>query len=284
MHKNLIRLFGVGILLLLTAAPAFSGPRRNLPGFNTNTLPANDDGSTGAVPIGFTVNLFGTSFSTLFVNNNGNVTFDEALGTYTPFGLTAGGVPKILAPFFADVDTRGAGSGLVKYGNDTVNGHNAFGVEWGNVGYYSAQTNKLNSFELVMIDRSDVSPGAFDFEFNYDTITWETGGASGGTNGLGGTSAHAGYSNGLSGAANVSYEFPGSGVNGALLDTGVNALINHTNIALNGRYLFSTRGGNISSEPTATPLGAPAATTPVLILSGLMLIWIVVYLKKRRTV
>lgn len=47
MHKNLIRLFGVGIVLLLTAAPAFSGPRRNLPGFNTNTLPANDDGSTG---------------------------------------------------------------------------------------------------------------------------------------------------------------------------------------------------------------------------------------------
>jgi hypothetical protein len=49
------------------------------PGFNANFLPANDDSSTGLVPIGFTANFFGQSYSGLFVNNNGNVTFDSAL-------------------------------------------------------------------------------------------------------------------------------------------------------------------------------------------------------------
>src|SRR5664279_3443670 len=207
-----MRFLTVSIVLALGAAPAFSAARRNLAGFSANTLPANDDGSTGLVPIGFTINLFGTSYSSLYVNNNGNVTFDGQLGTYTPFSLTSTAT-KILAPFFADVDTRGAGSGLVTYGTATVNGHNAFGVEWPGVGYFANGTDKLNTFELVIIDRSDLGAGNFDFEFNYDSIQWETGGASGGSGGLGGSSARVGYSNGLTGTANASFELPGSAIN-----------------------------------------------------------------------
>ena len=52
-----------------------------LAGFNGNTLAANDDGSTAATDIGFSPNFFGTTYSQLFVNNNGNVTFDQALPT-----------------------------------------------------------------------------------------------------------------------------------------------------------------------------------------------------------
>ena len=44
-------------------------------GFNSSTLAANDDGSTGLVDIGFTVNFFGSNYNQLYVNNNGNVTF-----------------------------------------------------------------------------------------------------------------------------------------------------------------------------------------------------------------
>ena len=48
-------------IVILTQASAFSGQRRNLAGFSTNTLAANDDSSTGAVAIGFPINFFGTS-------------------------------------------------------------------------------------------------------------------------------------------------------------------------------------------------------------------------------
>jgi hypothetical protein len=76
-------------------------------GFDSNTLAANDDGSTGEITLPFDVNFFGTTYASLFVNNNGNVTFNAPLGTFTPFGVGAGytGQP-IIAPFFADVDTR----------------------------------------------------------------------------------------------------------------------------------------------------------------------------------
>ena len=227
--------------------------------FNANTLPANDDSSTGAVSIGFDANFFGLNFNQLFVNNNGNVTFDSPLGTFTPFNLTSTG-RQIIAPFFADVDTRGIGSGLVTYGTGTVDGRNAFGVNWINVGYFSQRTDKTNSFQLVLVDRSDTGAGNFDIEFNYDNIEWETGDASGGVNGLGGSSARAGFSNG-SGAPGTSFELPGSAVNGAFLNGGSNSLIaNSLNSSVAGRYVFSARSGVVDPgdpEPIPTPALLP---------------------------
>ncbi|MGQ5489957.1 hypothetical protein ACUH78_14015 [Thauera sp. ZXT1-4] len=63
----------------------------------TNTLAANDDGSTGLVSIGFSLNFYGNAYSSLYVNNNGNTTFTGPLGTYTPFGITGVSTP-MLAP------------------------------------------------------------------------------------------------------------------------------------------------------------------------------------------
>ena len=64
-------------------------------------------------------------------------------------------------------------------------------VNYIDVGYYSQHTDKTNSFQLVLIERADQHPGDFDIEFNYARIAWETGDASGGLGGLGGTPAAA---------------------------------------------------------------------------------------------
>ncbi len=100
----------------------------------------------------------------------------------------------VLAPFFADVDTRGIGSGQVQYGQvANIKGHRAFVVNWPTVGYFSNGVNKLNTFQLVIIERQDLLPaGQWDFEFNYGQVQWETGSSSGGVNGLGGVSASVG--------------------------------------------------------------------------------------------
>jgi hypothetical protein len=235
-------------------------------GFNANTLPANDDGSTGLVNLGFTANFFGLSFTQLYVNNNGNVTFDAALGTFTPFNLTST-ARQIIAPFFADVDTRSAGD-PVTYGTGTVGSQNAFGVNWLNVDYFPSSVTHVNrnSFQLILIDRSDTGAGNFDIEFNYDQIEWEAGTASGGNaNGLGGSSARAGFSNGT-GNPGTSFELPGSAVNGAFLDTNlVTGLIhNSLNSDVDGRYLFSARNGNViveMPEPGSVGLLALAAAS-----------------------
>lgn len=234
--------------------------------FNAENVPANDDGFVGPRALGFDANFFGTTYNQLYVNNNGNVTFDGGMSTFTPFGL-GGTTTPIIAPFFADVDTR-AGS-VATFGQSTVNGHSAFGVDWINVGYYSRGADKLNSFQLVLIDRSDIGEGDFDIEFNYDQIQWETGNASGGSGGLGGTSAAAGYSNGLTGDDQVFYEFAGSRVNGAFLAGGANDLVANSNVDFAGRYLFTVRNGVVSEGPD-DPVATPEPSTFILLGVGLL--------------
>lgn len=203
------------------------------PGFDQQILDRNDDNSTGLVPLLFTINFLSYSESALYVNNNGNVTFDKALSAYSPVSLAAAGV-KIIAPFWADVDTRNSASDVVKYGTNVVNGHNAFGVDWVNVGYYSTHADKLLSCQLVIIDRSDIGPGNFDMEFNYDRVEWQWGDVS--VN----YPPRAGFSDGV-----TDDELPGSGVTDAFLDTNtVTGLIyKRLKSPLPGQYLFFFRNG-----------------------------------------
>jgi hypothetical protein len=149
-------------------------PSAVLPGFSANVLPASDEGWAGPVSLGFTADFFGAFYSQLYVNTNGNVTFGQPLSDKLPYDLTRPTLMPIIAPFFADVDTTGVGSGLVTYGTGSVGGHAAFGVTWPNVGYYNQQTDKLNTFQLVLIAYPETGPGNFDIEFNYDKIQWDT--------------------------------------------------------------------------------------------------------------
>jgi alpha-tubulin suppressor-like RCC1 family protein len=233
------------------------------------TLPANDDGSTGAVNLPFPVNFFGTTYSYLYVNNNGNVTFQAPLGTYTPFTITAS-TPPIIAAFFADVDTRGGGSAPVtySYGATTFGGHTAFCVNWLNVGYYSGHYDKLDSFQMLLVDRSDQGTGDFDIVFNYGQMQWETGDASGGSGGFGGTPAAVGYSAGT-GAAGQFFQLPGSLQTHQLTDGDPHALSTHSNTGLiAGRYQYPVRNGSAGSSNTGvvgtvTSDGFPVAGAPV---------------------
>jgi hypothetical protein len=258
-------------LALLSTAPASAAGNAVLPtspgpgttpdvinNYTPTTLPANDDDSTStAIPLGFTINFFGQSRNNVWVNNNGNVTFGAALSDFTPSNLTTFGNP-ILAAFFADVDTRGSGSGVVDYGTGTLNGNRVFVVNYPNVGCFDQVATVKNNFQLILIDRPDFGTGAlgdnFQIEYNYNQIQWDTGQASGGNSvcqnaTANPTSAFVGYSDGTTTAANA-YNLPGSGVAGAFLDTGPNALIaNALNSTTMGRYIFFVNGGIPSINP-----------------------------------
>lgn len=262
------------VFAAFVAAPAFAAATHDTALFTTNTLARNDDGSTGLVNMGFSVNFFGQNFSSLYVNNNGNVTFNQALSTYTPFNLLTTTIP-MLAPFFADVDTRNVSSGVTQYGQAVLGGHNTFGVNWLNVGYYASQADKTNSFQLIVTERADTGAGNFDFQFNYDNISWETGSASssGGVNGFGGHSARAGWSNGVS----DSFELAGSAVNGAFLNTGSNALVGHSlNSNVLGQYNFQVRNGTVIPS-------VPEPETYAMLLAGLGLLGAVARRRNQKT-
>ena len=208
----------------------------------TTVLPANDDGSTGLINLGFTANINSTNYTQTYVNNNGNITFDNPLSTFTPSAINTGTFGPIIAPFFADVDTRAPGSNPVTYGSAVLNGRSIFGVNYINVGVYNQQAI-FNSFQMILTDRSDIAAGDFDIQFNYDSILWEAGTASGApVGGLGGTSALVGYW--ISPTSNAT--LPGSLANGALVNGGPNALIsNSLNSSITGQYNFQVRNGSV---------------------------------------
>jgi hypothetical protein len=236
MTRRMAGMFLLAALAGTTAAEA--QPIRRNPGFYTHLVPRNDDQSSGLEPLGFTINFFGKIRTAAYVNNNGNLTFDSDLATFTPFGLLRT-QREIIAPFFADVDTRPDGSQVVTFGQDVINGRRAFAANYVNVGYYALHVDKLNSFQVVLISREDQGPGDFDIEFNYEAIKWETGDASGGVNGFGGTSAAVGWSNGT----DTAFELPGSLIPGSFLDGGPYSLV---------RQSISGRVGNTPGAPAGT--------------------------------
>jgi hypothetical protein len=130
----------------------------------------NDDGFAGAIDLGFNVSLFGNTYSSLYINNNGNVTFGAGLAAYDPIGPVNTAMP-IIAPFFSDVDTRDAASGVVHVRTDIAN---QIIITWDNVGYFDTHSDLTNSFQLVLRGTNYLTPvGEGSIGFYYGNMAWE---------------------------------------------------------------------------------------------------------------
>src|SRR3954447_2513085 len=240
----------IALLVLLPAAAASASTPLNLPGCRDTTLHRNDDESSGSIELPFEVDFYGHLYKSLYLNNNGNVTFDAPLGDYVPFDLTQTD-RVIIAPFFADVDTRPLDGGTVTYGETTFEGRPAFCALWDEVGYFSNQTDLRNTFQLLLV-RGTPGTGDFDIVFRYDTIQWELGSASDGV------SARAGFSNG---EPAKSVELAGSAVNGAFLDGGPSSLSQGSlDSAGPGAWMFHIHGGAAGNDPRNVPAGFDRST------------------------
>ncbi len=182
-----------------TLEAGFGGPND----YGAQCLSPNDDGSsrlidlTPAFPSG--LNFFGTRYSNVYVNTNGNLTFGSGLGTYTPEAFPIADQPMI-APYWADVDIRGTACSGV--GGDLWStcmlapGANngiywaleprRMVVTWDHVGYYGCNDDLQMTFQLILTaaDSGCGGAGDFDVEFRYTQCGWNTGEASGGTGGF----------------------------------------------------------------------------------------------------
>jgi hypothetical protein len=233
------------LICAATAAPAGAAGPLDLPGCRDSSLPRNDDGSSAAVDLPFAVDFYGDRYDQVYVNNNGNVTFDQPLPDYVPFALS-GTDRVIIAPFFADVDTRPSDGGTVTYGQTTYEGADAFCVLWDSVGYYDQHTDRRATFELLLVRRTP-TVGDFDIVFRYQTVGWELGEASHDI------PAYAGFSNG---DPRRSVQLAGSGEHGAFLDGGPHALASGSlGGGAPGTYEFAVRAGSAGNDPRNVPAG-----------------------------
>lgn len=157
----------------------------------------NDDGSSAQISLPWTFSLYGTPYTSFWINNNGNITFTGSYGSFTSTGFPLSGVP-MLAPFWADVDTRNTASGLVYY--KITSNPNRCVVIWDQVGYYSNGVDKLNTFSAIFTDGTDPLIGiGNNVVFSYADMQWTTGSASNGVNGFGGIAATVGINEGVGG-------------------------------------------------------------------------------------
>ena len=175
-------------------------------GYGTN-FPSNDDDS---IPVSITslagtgLTLLGRDFGeTIYLSNNGYIRLDTRDGTYTPYPLNSTNNP-IIAAYFGDVDTRGAGN--VYYATRATANDNKVALTWIGTGYFSRGTDKTNTFQL-QVENLGVET---NMRFSYQQLQWTTGSASGGSNGLGGTVARAGFA--IPGRnETIRFELPSSG-------------------------------------------------------------------------
>lgn len=161
----------------------------------TLAMQPNDDGSTALINLPFDFCFYGTQMSDVYINNNGNVSFNTPFATYSGVSFPSTNF-EMVAPFWGDVDTRisgGFAAGEVYYKITPT----AIYVNWVDVGYYNMQSDKRNTFQLILTDGNDpiLEPGQ-NVAFCYKTMEWTTGSASGGTNGFGGTPSTVGANKG----------------------------------------------------------------------------------------
>lgn len=206
----------------------------------------NDDGSSNLIPLGFNFCFYGTNYNSCYINNNGNITFNAALFSFSAGGFPAGNPSNLdtimIAPFWGDVDTRNASSGLVYYKKTAT----SMIIKWSNVGYYSSMADKVNDFQLIITDGTDpILPNGNNVAFCYGDMQWTTGAASSGVGGFGGIAATTGVNKG----DNTNYiqlgrfDQAGSAYDGPYgLNDGISFLDNKS-------YFFNTCGSNNNLPP-----------------------------------
>ena len=147
----------------------------------------NDDKSTQGLALPFNFCFYGTSFNQLYINNNGNISFDTQQVSYRPDSLPTSDFMAIAA-FWADVDTRNFNSGVVYYKITPT----YMIVTWDHVGYYNWHSDKTNTFQLIITDGSDSTllKAGHNVGFRYFDMQWCTGDI-GGSNGFSQSSTHA---------------------------------------------------------------------------------------------
>jgi uncharacterized protein (TIGR03382 family) len=234
----------VAALSSITPAQAYEllGGLGGPTGYGEEFLAPNDDGFVGPLALPFSINFFGSEFSRQNANNNGSISFRSGLSSYTPSPFPVSNQP-MLAPYWADVDTRGAGI-VNKLWYASPNS-NTLAVTWEEVGYFGAHTDKTNSFQLILTKRDDV--GGFDVEYRYQQLQWTTGDASGGAGGLGGTPAQAGWDAG----DGINFQtLPGS------FTVDVLDLVNTSNVSADtpGLWRFSFANGVLPGRSEDNPL------------------------------
>jgi hypothetical protein len=132
-------------------------------------LPRDNDGSSGPILLPFSFNLYGTPYRQVYINTNGVLSFVAPEVDNFSFPLPY--YLPIIAPFWADIDTRSPESGRIYYKITPTH----LIVTWDRVGYADEMANKVNTFQVIIGLPGDelLGPNA-NVKMNYGDMQWAT--------------------------------------------------------------------------------------------------------------
>ncbi|XP_068280864.1 sushi, nidogen and EGF-like domain-containing protein 1 [Nyctibius grandis] len=243
------------------------------PEVGDKATPHEDDGMSPEILLWEPFSFYGHPHRTLYVNNNGVVSFGAGVPEFTPRPFPLPGHRPFVAPYWADVDTRLGGDVFYRQSQDpellarlardlapAVTPPEppprptwAFVATWYRVSYFGSASNKTNTFQAVL-----ATHGATCFVMlNYGDLQWTTGIANQGDahTGMGGVPAQAGFNSGDDGHY---YNIPGSRTP-AVLSVG-----RRSNVGVPGRWVFrvdefkATEGPPVATETPGTPWVTPS--------------------------
>jgi len=156
----------------------------------SNSMARNDDQSSARIDLGFNFCFYENDRDSVFINNNGNLTFGTPFAGFTPSGFPSSGL-QMIAPFWGDVDTRnttGANTNQVWHQFIDLNGDLAIDtlvVTWDAVGVFPNNNSEFNTFQVAIsgirnaFGGNILGPGN-NAMFSYGDMNWTVGTASGG--------------------------------------------------------------------------------------------------------
>ncbi|XP_062388507.1 sushi, nidogen and EGF-like domain-containing protein 1 isoform X2 [Sardina pilchardus] len=157
----------------------------------------SDDGSSPLIPLLPSFPYFGRTYQQIYVNHNGDLTFNQPLFQYVPNEFPENSTRDIIAPFWIDLDNRGKGSISYQqyttgdvlqnatrdvnsyFPNVTFTATWVFVATWDRVAYFP-NTGTETTFQVVLISDSNLSfvfmnygaiaPTLQKAQIGYDTI------------------------------------------------------------------------------------------------------------------
>jgi hypothetical protein len=154
-----------------------------------------DDCSTEEIQLGFTFFLYGDTYTSVFINSNGNLSFLNSFRDFTASDFPATEFVMV-APFWADVDIRNGGDIYYKMIDSS-----SLAVAWVNVARYGYDgfDEKINTFQVLITDGMGSiggTEGASSCSC-FNDMQWTTGEADSGVDGFGGVPATVGANKGV---------------------------------------------------------------------------------------
>ncbi|XP_051530969.1 sushi, nidogen and EGF-like domain-containing protein 1 [Myxocyprinus asiaticus] len=154
--------------------------------------PQSDDGSSPPIILLEPFVYFGRIYNTIYVNNNGDLTFDEPLYQWYPYYYSTFSPRDIIAPLWTDIDIRWGGTISYREVTDTRLFERAsrdinqcfpnlnfsaswvFIATWDKVPYYM-QREAESTFQVVLVSGKNLSFTLMHYDYIAPTIYVESG-------------------------------------------------------------------------------------------------------------